>query len=133
MKERKERTEELQSIESNDVLKAKNVEMKNICLVNKVADCLFEAKIQSLIKSYAKVQDAFHTIQVKTVPLYIIIVNKRPNPFSFKILLVLISDLKPAKINKPLLKGACLKTSSKLKTKIRVQKVGIEKFYLRLQ
>lgn len=41
--------------------------MRNICLINKVADCLFEDKIQHLIDKYSAIQKAFHAIQVKTV------------------------------------------------------------------
>jgi hypothetical protein len=40
--------------------------MRNICLINKLADSLFESKIQRLIKSYEHIQNAFHTIQLKT-------------------------------------------------------------------
>ena len=62
---------ELQSIESNDILRAKNMEMRNICLINKVVDSLLETKIQKLIQSYSDIQNAFHTIQVKTVIFYL--------------------------------------------------------------
>jgi len=40
--------------------------MRNICLINKVADSLFESKMRRLINTYEHIQKAFHTIQVKT-------------------------------------------------------------------
>jgi len=44
--------------------------MRNIFLINKLADNLFESKIHKLLQKYSHIQDAFHTIQTKTVKIY---------------------------------------------------------------
>lgn len=51
--------------------------MRNIFLINKLVDNLFENKIHNLLLKYSNIQAAYHTIQTKTVLIILFLVNIR--------------------------------------------------------
>lgn len=65
----KERTYELMSLESNDIMDAKNVVMREILMTNRLMDKVLENKISRLILKNQKVQNAFHKIKTQTVQI----------------------------------------------------------------
>jgi hypothetical protein len=66
--ERKERTDELLSIEMNDILDAKNTVLREVLLTNKALDKLLERKISELLIHYHDLQTSYHMIKTETVP-----------------------------------------------------------------
>ena len=61
--ERKERTYELLSMESNDIMDAKNIVLRDVLMTNKVLDNLLEGKINDLLTHYQHLQNCYHIIK----------------------------------------------------------------------
>ena len=61
--ERKERTYELLSMESNDITDAKNIILRDALLANKFMSTLLENKIEELLRSNQFYEDSYHQIK----------------------------------------------------------------------
>ena len=101
------------------------MEMRNICLINKVVDSLLETKIQKLIESYSDIQNAFHTIQSKTVNFLLISVDQWPDSYCKQVLLLRRNEPKSFEINFQLWKIIGRKNQNKQVTQVTVKKAGV--------
>ena len=65
--ERKEKTYELLSIESNDIMDAKNVILRNVLMTNKMLNKLLDSQISDLLCRNNKLQNSYHLIKTEAV------------------------------------------------------------------
>ena len=50
-------------MESNDIMDAKNVVLRDVLMANKLLDKVLEGKINDLLARYEKVQNNYHIIR----------------------------------------------------------------------
>lgn len=56
-------------MESNDIMDAKNVVLRDVLMTNKVLDKVLEFKINDLLHHYQGLQNSYHLIKTETVLL----------------------------------------------------------------
>lgn len=54
-------------MESNDIMDAKNVVLRDVLMTNKVLDKVLEFKINDLLHHYQGLQNSYHLIKTETV------------------------------------------------------------------